>query len=63
MQARFKALLRETFPDVPVDDALVDAFVKNAHHIKLLRGRPFGAFDRDAAALGAPSLFSVPFLR
>ncbi|KIP05877.1 hypothetical protein PHLGIDRAFT_482064 [Phlebiopsis gigantea 11061_1 CR5-6] len=50
---RFKELLRATHPDVSIDDALADAFVKNAHHIKLLRGRPFGAFARDAAALAS----------
>ncbi|KAI0788968.1 hypothetical protein BC629DRAFT_470320 [Irpex lacteus] len=41
----FKTILRETYPSLTLDDALVDAFVRNAHHLKRLCGRRFGAFD------------------
>jgi amyloid beta precursor protein binding protein 1 len=43
----FKSYLR-----VPVDDAIVDSFVKNAHALVVLRGKPWGTFDEDKAALG-----------
>ena len=43
----FKSHLR-----TPIDDGLVDAFVKNAHALQVLRGAPWGAFDRDRTALG-----------
>jgi hypothetical protein len=36
-----------------VDDATVDLFVKNAHALRVLRGKQWGAFDQDKAALGA----------
>ncbi|KAF8548622.1 hypothetical protein OG21DRAFT_1516114 [Imleria badia] len=50
----FKSHLR-----APVDDALVDLFVKNAHALQVLRGTPWGAFDQDKAAL-ADALVSYP---
>lgn len=43
----FKSHLR-----APVDDALVDLFVKNAHALQVLRGKQWGVFDQDKAALG-----------
>lgn len=43
----------KSFLTVPIDDALVDTFVKNAHALKLLRGRKWGALDGDPIALGA----------
>lgn len=43
----FKNYLR-----VPVDDGMVDSFVKNAHALVVLRGKPWGTFDEDKAALG-----------
>lgn len=49
----FKDLLTKTHPTLTIDEETVDAFVKNAHHIKLLRGRRHGAFEEDKAALGA----------
>ncbi|KAF8996001.1 hypothetical protein BDQ17DRAFT_1310631 [Cyathus striatus] len=44
----FKGLIQ---PDVPVDDALVDTFVKNAHGIKVVRGKRWGWLDEDKEAL------------
>ena len=38
---------------VPIDDALVDRFVKNAHGLRLLRGKQWGALDGEPAALGS----------
>ncbi|RDB30881.1 NEDD8-activating enzyme E1 regulatory subunit [Hypsizygus marmoreus] len=43
---RFTELL-----DVPLDDALVDTFVRNAHGLKLLKGKKWGALDRDPGDL------------
>jgi len=42
----------KSFLTVPLDDALVDTFVKNAHGLKLLRGKKWGALDDDPTALG-----------
>ncbi|KAF8425430.1 hypothetical protein L210DRAFT_3653150 [Boletus edulis BED1] len=36
----------------PVDNAVVDAFVKNARALQVLRGEHLAAFDYDRAALG-----------
>ena len=43
----FRGLVR-----VPVDEAVVDLFVRNAHHLKLTRGTKWGQLDKDPAALG-----------
>ena len=48
-----KSLIGKEFS---VDDETIDAFVKNAHGLRLLRGKPFGAFDLDREALGKLSL-------
>jgi NEDD8-activating enzyme E1 regulatory subunit len=37
---------------VPVDEQIVDLFVRNSHHLKLMRGRKWGSFDEDKNALG-----------
>jgi len=45
---------KETFKkylQVPVDDAVVDVFLKNSHALKLLRGKPWGVLDSDPKAL------------
>ncbi|KAJ7108524.1 hypothetical protein C8R44DRAFT_884599 [Mycena epipterygia] len=47
-KATFKAFLT-----VPLDDALVDSFVKNAHGLKVLRGKKWGTLDADPAALAS----------
>ena len=47
-----KALFK-SFLAVPIDDTLVDTFVKNAHGLKLLRGKQWGALDSEPAALGS----------
>ena len=52
----FKDLLRKTFPATVIAEDTIDAFVKNAHHVKLLRGKPYNAFDQDKTALGASQL-------
>ena len=43
----FRGLVR-----VPVDEAIVDLFVRNAHHLRLMRGTKWGRLDKDPAALG-----------
>jgi amyloid beta precursor protein binding protein 1 len=43
----FKGLVK-----IPLDDAVVDAFVKNAHGLKVMRGTRWGVLDTDRAALG-----------
>jgi len=47
-----KAILKG-FLTVPLDDTLVDSFVKNAHGLKILRGKKYGALDADPAALAS----------
>lgn len=37
---------------IPVDDEVVNVFVKNAHGLRVLKGRKWGEFDNDAEALG-----------
>lgn len=46
-----KAIFKK-FLTVPLDDAIIDSFVKNAHGLKVLRGKKYGALDADPAALG-----------
>jgi amyloid beta precursor protein binding protein 1 len=50
-----KQIFRQ-YLQIPVDDAVVDAFLKNSHALKLLRGKPWGALDSDPRALGKPVL-------
>ncbi|KAF9043093.1 hypothetical protein BJ165DRAFT_1348611 [Panaeolus papilionaceus] len=45
-KAAFKSYLQ-----VPIADDMVDAFVKNSHALKLLRGQQWGASDKNGAAL------------
>ncbi|KAJ6595844.1 hypothetical protein DFH09DRAFT_1024735 [Mycena vulgaris] len=47
-KASFKAFL-----GVPLDDALIDSFVKNAHGLKVLRGKKWETLDADPAALAS----------
>ncbi|EIN04669.1 hypothetical protein PUNSTDRAFT_128225 [Punctularia strigosozonata HHB-11173 SS5] len=42
----FRGLVRQ-----PVDEGLVDSFVRNCHAVKLMRGKPYGTFDLDQAAI------------
>lgn len=53
-KALFGALLAEECPDVAphVDSEELDTFVKNAHHVRVLRGRRWGAWAADRAAVG-----------
>lgn len=44
-----KGLLAE---GVEIDESLLDSFVKNAHGLKVLRGKRWGTLDKDAGALG-----------
>ena len=52
-KAKFKSLC------APVEDSVVDSFVKNAHALKVLRGKKWGSFDSDPAALGASFPFTI----
>jgi len=45
----FKSLIGQ---ELAIDDGTVDEFVKNAHGLRLLRGKRFGALDADKGALG-----------
>lgn len=54
-KAIFKTYLQE-----PVDNAIVDIFLKNSHALKLLRGKPWGALETDSKALGE---FNVDVLK
>ena len=53
-QAKFKEILREGFPEIApaVSDEEIDTFVKNAHHVRVLRGKQWGTLDKDREALG-----------
>ncbi|KNZ79684.1 NEDD8-activating enzyme E1 regulatory subunit, partial [Termitomyces sp. J132] len=58
-KARFKSYLT-----VPIDDAMIDSFVKNAHALKVLRGKKWGALDTDPTLLvnaiaGSPKQASI----
>jgi len=46
-KAIFKSYLQ-----IPVPEDMVDAFVKNSHALKLLRGQRWGTLDADPHALG-----------
>jgi NEDD8-activating enzyme E1 regulatory subunit len=46
-KAEFKGYIKGT-----VDDVLVDAFVKNAHALRVLEGQKFGALDGNKDAVG-----------
>lgn len=50
------------FPDIApaISDEDIDTFVKNAHHIRVLRGCRWGEWDTDKEALGAPCLSCAP---
>ncbi|CCM05676.1 uncharacterized protein FIBRA_07906 [Fibroporia radiculosa] len=52
-KAHFKELLGEKFPDIaPLMTAdQLDTFVKNAHHIRVLRGTRWGEWDTGAGTL------------
>ena len=58
LQKLYKARAEEektifkSFLQVPISDDTIDTFVKNSHALKLLRGKKWGAFDADPAALG-----------
>jgi amyloid beta precursor protein binding protein 1 len=49
---KFKALLD---PSVNIQDSVVDSFVKNAHALKVLRGKRWGTLDENPAAWGMKS--------
>lgn len=53
-KSRFKSFLQ-----VPIDDSIVDSFVKNAHGIKVLRGKKWGTLDSDPSALGEIFLLAL----
>jgi amyloid beta precursor protein binding protein 1 len=52
-----KAIFK-SFLSLPLDDALIDSFVKNAHGLKVLRGKKYGALDAEPTALGDLSILS-----
>lgn len=45
----FKSLIS---PDVQISDDLIDAFVKNAHGLKIIRGSCWDSLDKNTIALG-----------
>ncbi|KAF5381797.1 hypothetical protein D9615_005556 [Tricholomella constricta] len=53
-KAKFKSLLT-----IPIDDSVVDSFVKNSHALKVLRGSKWGALDADHTLL-ANAIASSP---
>lgn len=59
-QAKFKELLASTYTDLSVDEGMVDSFIKNAHQIKVLRGKKYGALEADKDAVSAFLFHSLP---
>lgn len=58
-KAHFKSLL-----SVLIDESIVDTFVKNAHGLKILKGKKWGALDADPALLGVRvSLYRYSYFR
>ena len=58
-QGKFKEIFEKKYPDVAksANPEEEESFVKNAHHLRVLRGKQLGAFDKDREALGAfPSI-------
>lgn len=53
-KGKFKALFEAKHPEAAAgaDPEEVDSFVKNSHHLRVLRGKRWGAFDADREALG-----------
>lgn len=53
-QAQFKQLFSAKHPEIArsVNPEEVESFVKNAHHIRVLRGKQWGAMDQDREAIG-----------
>ncbi|KAI0666364.1 hypothetical protein C8Q78DRAFT_1059113 [Trametes maxima] len=60
-RSKFKELFKKKHPQVAeaADPEEVDSFVKNSHHLRVLRGKPLGAFDKDHEAL-ASSVGAAP---
>jgi len=52
-----KAIFKK-YLQTPVDDAMVDVFLKNSHALKLLRGKQWGSLDSDPKTL---SKFTLSF--
>lgn len=50
-----KAIFKR-YLQTPVDDAMVDVFLKNSHALKLLRGEQWGSLDVDSKALSMSTL-------
>ena len=51
--AEEEKVLFKSFLKVPLDDTTIDTFVKNAHGLRVLRGKKWGTLDSDPAALGS----------
>ena len=56
LQTKFKELFAKKHPELAqtANPEEVDTFVKNSHHLRVLRGKQWGAFDQDREALGKP---------
>ena len=51
-RAEEEKVIFKSYLQVPVSEDMVDAFVKNSHALKLLKGKKWGALDADPQALG-----------
>ncbi|EJF61494.1 hypothetical protein DICSQDRAFT_136405 [Dichomitus squalens LYAD-421 SS1] len=60
-KTKFKEIFAAKYPEIAktTNPDEVDSFVKNAHHIRVLRGKQWGALDRDREAI-VNSLTSQP---
>jgi amyloid beta precursor protein binding protein 1 len=52
-KAIFKDILKKApGGDGGIEDAVIDAFVRNSHALRLFKGEPLGTLDRDVVRLG-----------
>lgn len=63
----FKSVLNEVIKEqgedpALIDDEAVDSFVKNAHILRLVRGKQWGWVDENPSALSTSSFWSLAFL-
>ncbi|KAH9896552.1 hypothetical protein C8Q73DRAFT_788897 [Cubamyces lactineus] len=59
-KAKFKELFANKHPELAqtANPEEVDTFVKNSHHLRVLRGKQWGAFDQDREALANAFMMS-----
>ena len=64
-QGKFKEIFTAKHPEVAatVNPDEVDSFVKNSHHLRVLRGKQLAAFDKDQETIGKTARVFPPSVR